>query len=714
MDIKAITVSRNGDGLTLGSVIDICSAANCQADANVVFDTENEKFLVLWEDARDGMNDYDIYGQLLDASGSKIGGNVLICNDANSQCEPWATYDPINEQYFIVWEDGINANDGPFRIRGGIFDDSLNDIWTGTIAEPSGYPNQDIDYNFPCVSFDEDSERFLVTWNDGDISDGDWRGNVLGKVFDTSGNVKVNQFTIKSGNFVRTDIVPYLSKAFFVSFDNGNDIFGKLVSYEGDLIGGDVQLSKPSEADADWANMDTDGSRIFVAWEDLRVIYPYPYDDVYPDAFGNVWNLKIPDNSQIDYYVGNEQQLILEAQITSIVIEPENLEKWHEFLESSTGTITFDILDEYGNIILGDVSAGQDLSGINPTQYPGIRLQAHFTRPNPSSSPVIYSWSVLYEGLDTEPPITWIEDIDGEQGDNDWYVSETVIVYFGSRDFPEQTGSGVNVTYYRLNGGDAEIYDYDGGLNLTTYPPDYWNIWEVNYWSVDNAGNSEDPEANYRTIKIDPKIPIATIVDPEDGEPVNVPFICIAEVEENAEMNYVEFDMEPWGRRPNLPHKDYTPPYEYEFNQWPLSRPKNTVPLPGGRSVKIRAWPVDMAGTDSEPDTISVSIQNWGLTSKAVIVSNFYYIFSKLNLGIAIDDKLDISIYGIEDVEQMKFVATKIFTEKQVEVWDNDLTNGCSATFDIPSGFYRIDAHSYNEGQEISEENVLRVFFINT
>ena len=62
----------------------------------------------------------------------------------------------------------------------------------------------------------------------------------------------------------------------------------------------------------------------------------------------------------------------------------------------------------------------------------------------------------------------------------------------------------------------------------------------------------------------------------------------------------------------------------------------------------------------------------------------------------------------------MEFVATKILTGKQTTVWDNDLTNGCSVTFDIPTGFYKINAYSYNEGQMILEENVLRVLFINT
>jgi len=718
MDIKARTIQRSGNGISRGNVLDVCDAVSCQADPVVVFDSENDQFMVVWEDARDNLNDYDIYAQLYDTNGNTIGDNKQLCGDANSQCEPNAAYDTINSQYFVVWEEGITPNNGPFRVRGGIFDDNLNTIWTGTIAEPANYPNEDIDYNFPTVCFDEDSERYLVTWNDCDISDGDWHGNIYGKIYDSSGNIKVNKFTIKNGNYVRTDIVPYLSKSFFVTFDNNNDIYGKIISFEGDSIGGDVQMSASPGAKADWASIDTDGSEIFVAWEDIRFPYPDPFDDLYPDAMGNSWNLSIPDGNDISYTIGDEQQLILEAQITSIEIEPENLEKWYEFRETSDGTISFDILDENCNIILQDVSSGQDLSGLDTSQYPSIRLRAFFTRTDPSYSPILYNWSVLFEGLDLEPPVTWVQDVLGTPGWNDWYISESVVVYLEAKDYPEQTGSGVAVTYYTLNGGSTQIYDIDGGINLTVLPPDWWNIWIINFWSVDNEGNAEDKnkQENFRTIKIDSEAPTVVITEPQQGESVSVPFWVIAEVTENAEMDYVEFDMYPWGQRKNLPFYDYTPPWKWLCEQTPRAKTLKTLPLPlkGGNQIEIRAWPFDKAhNPQSAPYTIWVNIVNWNKNAKVISVPNFMSIFSALKLGIAKDDSLNIKISGVEDVDAVKFVATKMFTKRQTTVWDSDLTDGFSASFDIPTGFYKITTYNYNNNVEIGEEIILRVFFIN-
>ena len=83
-----------------------------------------------------------------------------------------------------------------------------------------------------------------------------------------------------------------------------------------------------------------------------------------------------------------------------------------------------------------------------------------------------------------------------------------------------------------------------------------------------------------------------------------------------------------------------------------------------------------------------------------------------MKLGIAIDNKLNIEIPAVEDADSVKFVATRIFTRKQTVIWDNDFSNGCSASFDIPTGFYRITTTTYKEDEEIASDLVSRVLFI--
>ena len=543
-DIKARTVQRNGDQLALGTVQDVCSAPDCQADAHVTYDSINQRFCVMWEDSRNGENNYNVYAHLYDTSGSPIGTEKTICDAANTQCEPWATFDPINQQYLIVWEDGITPNLGPFSIRAGLFNKDLDPIG-GTIIIANG--TDDTDFNFPCVGFCNLTQRFLITWNDGDISDNDWYGNIWARIIDTSGNTIVDNFILKEGNFIRTDIAPYLSSSFLVSFDSNQDIWGKLISSDGEIFTGDIQLSASTSAVADWANMGVGDGRIFIAWEDTRVDYPYPWNDM-PDVYGNIWQLNIPSGSDVTEQIGTEQQLILNAQVTSKPITPENLVSWYQFTATYQGSVLFNILASNGTVLISDAGNGEDLSGIDPLLHPGIRLQAMLTRSNPSYTPTLDSWSVVYVGKDDDPPETTVTEITGDPGQNGWYIGN-VRIKLAATD--GQHGSGVNHTYFKIDEGAVKEYNPDAGIRLpqdaTGDPSTLFGSWKVWYWSVDLAGNTEPLQGPVH-IEIDKIQPYCAITQPADR--ATVPrlggFWVIASVKDNGSgIAYVSFDMGP-------------------------------------------------------------------------------------------------------------------------------------------------------------------------
>ena len=726
LDIKAKLVQRNGEGLTMappaGSPpIDVCSASHVQADPKVVFDSYNQHFLVVWEDARDGTSDYEIWGRLYNTDGSPDGSQVQICSDANSQCEPFAAYDSINHQFFIVWEDGITPNYGAFRIRGGIFNHNLGSISTFTVAEPSGYPNNAIDYNFPCVCFDQESQHYLVTWNDDDYHqtppDIDYWGNVYGKIYSSSGAVIVDTFTIKSGDFVYTEIVPYLAQSFLVTFNNydynqNSKIYGKLVASDGSGLGSDIQLSASPAAKADWASIDTDGSsKVCVAWEDIRVVYTPSWADDFPDVFNNIANLNVPSGSTVTYSFGEEKELILEAQITSKVIQPVNLESWHEFQAIFDGNVVFDIMDISGYIVvMDDISPGQNLSTINPNIYPGIRLRATFSRTNPSYTPTLDRWSVLYQGRDEEPPITLASLPDPEP--SGWYVESPVIVVLNAIDYPPDTQSGVNVTYYTLNNSEPLIYNKDTGIILVVTESDNWkNHWAINFWSVDNKGNVEDrtkPE-NYANVKMDVLKPTVVITEPRQEAEVGTKFYVNATASDNDQLDRVEFDIEPFKEYPGLPYNDTTPPYSWLCNV-DISRPRANEPITGSDVREIRAQAFDKAG-NTFIHQIYITIV-YGGSRERTIIYNFKSILERLHLGIVVDKNLNIEMQGLQDIDKVKFTAARIFMGKQTIIWDNDLSDGASASFGVPSGLYKITTTTYREDKMISTALASRVIFI--
>lgn len=612
-DIKGAIVPTNTNDIGDVSRFDICTDSGNQADPVVAYDDDNTRFFVVWEDGREGTSNYNIYGRFFDLNGNPIGGEKVISNRPNSQVEPWITFDSVNNHYMIVWEEGINAANGPFEIWGQLFDQNggtLGDSW-----QISQEGTNDNDYNFPCVAFCSLTERFLVTWQQDDISDGSWYGDIWGEILDEDGDTVVDTFKIADGVYERTNVVPHLSSSFFVVYDGNGDIWGKLVSSEGDVNPYVLQLSDSESDPADWANIDSSGQKIYVAWEDTRIEYADPYEGLdLPDVFSNVWSFNTPSSSDVSYSFGDENSLVLNAHIVSDPINPVNLQSWHEFNAVKNGDVIFDILDgeNPSNVIKRDVSPGANIQNINKES---IRLKASFERDNPSSSPILDEWNVTYAGEDRQPPETTVDHIDGVQGLNNWYISEGVTLWFHAEDFPENTGSRVDKTYYTLNGGPTQEYNEESGLHLITTQDSEWKgIWEVNFWSVDNAGNVEDKngDGNSRTVKIDADGPYVEITSPADEEKVETPFWIKASPSDNVGIDHVEFDIEPFGEREGLPIKDFEPPYEWlcDVEQKDALFESLGDPQKTGVSVMIKAKAFDESGQTWTYDSW-VYIENW-------------------------------------------------------------------------------------------------------
>lgn len=717
MDIYGRTVKRNGGGLSLGSVKNICTASNCQADPNVEFDSVNDYYLVVWEDARAGTGDYSIYARLYDTDGSPVGSEQVICDDANSQCEPWAAFDPINEQYMIVWEEGVDSETGPFRIMGGLYDaDTLNEVWSDTIAEPFDWPNEDIDYNFPCVEFCEETEQFLVTWNEGDISDDDWRGDVYGKIIDTSGSTIVDEFTIKSGNFLRTDIVTYLSTYFFVSYDSGTKIWGKLISSDGDVLSDDVCLSASNSADADWANMDVGNGKIFVGWEDDRVVYPPPWDDENADVYANIWTLNIPSGDEVSYSIGVEKDLILNAQITSKPIPENKVLEWTEFNvlydTSQGGGLVFNLLDSSAStVLMYNINDGKDLSSIDPVEHPQICLQAHLYRDNPSFTPLLDYWSVTYLSIDESPPITTIQDTTGTLGENGWYKSN-VKIFLDATD--GQYGTGVNQSYYKIDDGDVQEYDEYTGINLPADDPyALCGVHDVYYWSCDNAGNQEDPNGPEH-IKIDKGSPHCEIWDPPDRAkvPKRGGFWVQADALDNCSgIWYVKFDVGPPYENPAKVYED-DPPGSGHY-RWYCDRSTSKTEW-----RHLIAVAVDYAGHEYEyniyiqfPRSRSYNLLRFLPSIKILKSIRFDNPIDVVSFksGIVVDQALEIVTSSNADAA--KFIVTRLIGRKESVIWDDDPSDGFHVSFNLPTGLYKITTTTYKEDEEVTS-NLGRIFYI--
>jgi len=716
-DIKGAIVTSSG------SVSDftICSATNIQADPCVVYDSDHSKFLVVWEDGRSGTNNYDIYGRFFSTSGSPIGSEIAFVQRSNVQCEPWVVYDKINDHFMIVWEESSSdPENGPFDIWGQLFDHQGNDLGNAKRLSPTGGSD---DYNFPCVAFQEGTEQFLVTWQEDDISAGDWYGHIYGVLLDENANVDVPTFKIAHGEFERTDVVDHLSTQFFVAYDSyGGDIYGKLVNSDGSVNYYELQLSDSESDPADWCNIASSGNKIFVAWEDTRVEYldQPQYDALdFPDVFGNLWAFNTPSGSDVTVSFSEEKSIILSAHITSVKIEPANLKTWYMFDAVKSGAVSFDILDgeNPSTVLKSNVAPG---ANINSVQAESIRLKASFSRDNPSSSPTLSEWEVQYVGQDTVPPRTTLDNIDGTKGLNEWYTSESVIIWLHAEDYPVDTGSGVDKTYYTINGGNTMEYNVGSGILVTTTQELNWvGYFEIQYWSVDNQGNyeSDEKEENHLLIKIDAEPPFCELVEPADEQQVEVPFWVRADATDNAGIARVEFDIEPFGERDGLPFEDTTYPYEWYCEEDeppedddPIAKSKTLFRT--GVNVMVRAQAFDESG-QSWLHEVWIYVDNWNKTVKDdSLLQDILELLNYLKLGIKMGPVLDVESEVEQDSDKAVFTAQRIIFRKKFTETDNDLSDGAATSFKIPTGFYKITCDEYKNNNIVSSKLISRSIFI--
>lgn len=99
----------NADGTAFGADFAISTAAYTQYEASAAYDSMANQYLVVWRDWRSGTG-YDIYGQLVDASGTLVGSDIAICTAENEQYSPSVAYNSSREQYLVVWQDYRSAS----------------------------------------------------------------------------------------------------------------------------------------------------------------------------------------------------------------------------------------------------------------------------------------------------------------------------------------------------------------------------------------------------------------------------------------------------------------------------------------------------------------------------------------------------------------------------------------------------------------------------
>lgn len=160
------------------NIVSSLRISNSQTGAfysSIGFDPITKRFLVVWEDTRNGANT-KIYGQLIYSGSGLYNQNFIIsyqdvnndgqqdANVANSrQTRPFVSYDSVNQRFFVIWQDGRSST---FSLENldiyGQKVDAEGSLRGGNYAVDTNPYNQYI----PTIAFNEIDNQFFVVWKD--------------------------------------------------------------------------------------------------------------------------------------------------------------------------------------------------------------------------------------------------------------------------------------------------------------------------------------------------------------------------------------------------------------------------------------------------------------------------------------------------------------------------------------------------------------------
>lgn len=229
----------------------------------------NGRFVVAWEDDKDGNGYYQILARGFNANGSqRFADRTVNSVAAGQQFNPVMAMDSSGD-FVVVWEDDQN-NDGDFTLLGRGFNDNGSQRFADMAINSNASGHQ----QSAAIGMD-DYGRFTVAWQDD--KDGNGYYQIMARAFNANGSVPINDFTVNSkadGQQLAPGIGVSGNGNFVVSFEDDNDdngyfqIYAKAYSASGSVHTSDFTVNSDASGQQRYPVVGFNGSRYVIAWQD--------------------------------------------------------------------------------------------------------------------------------------------------------------------------------------------------------------------------------------------------------------------------------------------------------------------------------------------------------------------------------------------------------------------------------------------------------------
>jgi uncharacterized repeat protein (TIGR01451 family) len=271
-EIYGQRVSTSGAALTATGTDDFRISDMGTSDTNALFDavapsvTSNvsgTEYLVVWSGDDDTaplvQDEFEIYGQRLQANGTETGANDFRISDMGSDGtatvdanEPAVTADGASGEYLVVW----SGDDAPGEDE--IYGQRLQADGTPTgandfrLSDMGADGNNNLNAVTPAVSHNSDTDEYLVVWSGDDTLNGEFE--IYGqRVSATGTQTGTNDFRISdmgpTGDITYTATLPAVAYSAtsgeYLTVWTGDDNTGGLVNNQIEVFGQRLEFGPP-------------------------------------------------------------------------------------------------------------------------------------------------------------------------------------------------------------------------------------------------------------------------------------------------------------------------------------------------------------------------------------------------------------------------------------------------------------------------------------
>ena len=237
-----------------------------QGNADVAL-ADDGSFLVVWESAGQDGSGGGIYGQLFDADGNEVGIELTLNDTTNGeQNDPKAAY--TGGGFAVVWEsDNFDGIDEGVVLQ--LLDTSAGFVGGEVQVNSHTFGDQED----PDIAVNDDGS-FVVVW-EGAAQDGDGEG-VFGQLFGSDGiavgdELQLNTHT--TGDQKNPTVAALGDGTFVAAWESvdqtpssGDDLYGQRFDSAGQFLGDEFRLNSTLSDDQDKVAMAGSDGRLLTAW----------------------------------------------------------------------------------------------------------------------------------------------------------------------------------------------------------------------------------------------------------------------------------------------------------------------------------------------------------------------------------------------------------------------------------------------------------------